>query len=195
MVSFDPWHILYPSTSEKRKSLSHVRLFVTPWTIQSMELSRPEYWSGQPFPYPGDLPNPGIELRSLALQAGSLPAEPPGKPKKTGVGSLSILQQIFLTWKSNQHFLHCRQILYQLSYQVKYQAKVIFHHQPTVLLFPLEHLTPLSGSLHSMTFLRRWPWWRRGERSKKVEETIPLKLLTCRVSSVTGSLRLHFFSK
>ena len=45
-----------------------------------MEFSRPEYWSGQPFPSPGDLPDPGIELGSPALQADSLPTEPPGKP-------------------------------------------------------------------------------------------------------------------
>ena len=45
-----------------------------------MEFSRPEYWSGYPFPSPGDLPNPGIEPRSPALQADSLPAEPRGKP-------------------------------------------------------------------------------------------------------------------
>ena len=42
----------------------------------SMEFSRPEYWSGLPFPSPGDLPNPGIEPRSPTLQADSLPAEP-----------------------------------------------------------------------------------------------------------------------
>ena len=47
---------------------------------QSMDFSRPEYWSGQPFPSPGDLPNPGIEPRSPTLQADSLPAEPQGKP-------------------------------------------------------------------------------------------------------------------
>ena len=47
-----------------------------------MGFSRPEYWSGQPFPSPGDLPNPGIEPRSPALQGDSLPAEPPGKPRK-----------------------------------------------------------------------------------------------------------------
>ena len=59
--------------------LSHVRLFVTPWPIQSMEFSRLEYWSGYPFPSPGDLPNPGLEPRSPAFQADSLPAEPQGK--------------------------------------------------------------------------------------------------------------------
>ena len=46
----------------------------------SMEFSRQEYWSGLPFPSPGHLPDPGIKPRSLALQADSLPSEPPGKP-------------------------------------------------------------------------------------------------------------------
>ena len=59
--------------------------------------SRQEYWSGLPSPPPGDLPNWGIEPRSPALQADSLPAEPPGKPRNTGVGSLSLLQGIFPT--------------------------------------------------------------------------------------------------
>ena len=82
-----------------------------------MEFSRPESWSGQPLPSPGDLPNPGIESISPALQADALPAEPPGKPKNTGVGRLSFLQQIFLIQVLNQGLMHCRQILYQLSYQ------------------------------------------------------------------------------
>ena len=56
-----------------------------------MEFSRPEYWSGKPFPSPGDLPNPGIKPKSPALQGDSLPAEPQGEPKNTGVGSLSLL--------------------------------------------------------------------------------------------------------
>ena len=48
--------------------------------IKSMQFSRPEYWSGQLFPSPGDLPNLGIEPRSPTLQAVSLLSEPPGKP-------------------------------------------------------------------------------------------------------------------
>ena len=79
---------------------------------------RPEYWSGEPFPSSGDLPNPGIEPRSPALQKDSLPAEPPGKPKNTGVGSCSLLQRIFLTQESNRVLLHCRRILCRLSHQV-----------------------------------------------------------------------------
>ena len=82
-----------------------------------MEFSRPEYYSGQPIPSPGDLSNPGVKPRSPSLQADSLPSEPPGKPKDTGVGSLSLLQQIFPTQELNRGLLHCRQILYQLSYQ------------------------------------------------------------------------------
>ena len=66
------------------KSLSRVRLFATPWTAAyqappSVGFSRQEYWSGLPFPSPGDLPNPGIEAGSPALQADALPSEPPGK--------------------------------------------------------------------------------------------------------------------
>ena len=90
---------------------------MTPWTIQSMEFSRPEYWSGQHFPSPGDLSNPGIEPRSPALRADSLPAEPQGKSKNTGLGSLSLLQRIFPTQQLNWSLLHCRWILYQLSYR------------------------------------------------------------------------------
>ena len=82
-----------------------------------MDFSRLEYWSGQPFPSPGDLPNLGIEPRSLAWQADSLPAEPQGKPKNNGGGNLSLLQQILPTQESNWGFLQCRQILYQLSYE------------------------------------------------------------------------------
>ena len=69
----------------KVTSLSPVRLFATPWTVAhqappSMGFSRQEYWSGLPFPSPGDLPDPGIEPRSPAFQADALTSEPPGKP-------------------------------------------------------------------------------------------------------------------
>ena len=101
----------------KWKSLSHIQLFETLWTIQSIEFSRPENLNGLLFPSQGNLPNPRIKLRSSALQADSLPAEPPQKPKNPGVVSLSLFQQIFPTQESNQGLLHCRRILYQLSYQ------------------------------------------------------------------------------
>ena len=104
------------------RSLSHVRLFATPWTVAhqaplSLGVSRQEYWSGILCPPAVDLPNPRIKPSSPALQVDSLPAEPQGKPKNTGVGSLSLLQEIFLTRESNRGLLHCRRILYPLSYQ------------------------------------------------------------------------------
>ena len=64
------------------------------------------------------LPIPGIKPRSPTLQADSLQSEPPGKPKKTGVGTLSLLQGIFPTQGSNLGLLHCRQILYNLSHHI-----------------------------------------------------------------------------
>ena len=64
---------------------SHVQLFAIPWTVACltplfMEFSREEYWSGLPFPSPGDLPDPGIEPRSPELQAVFLSTEPQRKP-------------------------------------------------------------------------------------------------------------------
>ena len=92
-------------------------------------------------PYSKDLPNPRIEPKSPTLQADSLPSRPPGKPKNTGVGSLSLLQGNFPTQELNQGLLHCRQILYQLSYQgsppyLVFRTKYFF--------FPFTY-SPLSG--------------------------------------------------
>ena len=69
----------------KVKSLSHIRLFATPWIVAyqaspSMGFSRQKYQSGLPFPSPGYLPGPGIKPRSPSLPADTLPSEPPGKP-------------------------------------------------------------------------------------------------------------------
>ena len=77
------------------KSLSHVQLFEIPWTVAykaplSMGFSRKEYWSGLPFPSPGDLPDPGIKPGSSTLQADALPSEPPGKPHSHGYCSYKI---------------------------------------------------------------------------------------------------------
>ena len=67
----------------KVKLLSRVQFFATLWTVAhqappSMGFSRQEYWSGLPFPSPGDLPNPGIKPRSPTLQADALTSELPG---------------------------------------------------------------------------------------------------------------------
>ena len=81
LAPFFDW-IAFLLLKVKVKSLSHGQLFATPWTVayeapQSIEFSRQEYWSGLPFPSPGDFPNPGIEPRSPTLQTDALPSEPP----------------------------------------------------------------------------------------------------------------------
>ena len=119
----------------KWKLLSQVWLSATPWTIQSMEFSRQEYWSGLPFPFPGELPNLGIKPRSPALWTDSLLSELPGKPfvqlfvtpwtiqpmefswPEYWSGSLSLLQGIFPTQGSNPSLPHCKSILYKLSHK------------------------------------------------------------------------------
>ena len=79
------------------KLLSRVQLLATPWTAAyqaplSLGFSRREYWSGLPFPSPGELPNPRIEPRFPALQADSLPSEPTGKPYNGIHEYLKIIQ-------------------------------------------------------------------------------------------------------
>ena len=80
----------------KVKSLIRVRLFATPWTLAyqaslSMGFFRQKYWSGLPFPSPGNLPNPGIEPGSPALEADTLTSEPPGKPSLIPLDNSSYL--------------------------------------------------------------------------------------------------------
>ena len=100
--------LFHSAFRKKVKSLSHVILFVTPWTVThqappSMEFSRQEYWSGLPLPSPGDLPNPGVEPESSALQADSYclsqgsPVNPMQLAKKLLV-LLNINKNVF-KWK------------------------------------------------------------------------------------------------
>ena len=96
------WHIttkvlVLGSTIVAVCLLSHIWLFVTLWAVAhqallSMEFSRQEYWSGLPFPSPGDLPDPGIKPGSPALQADSLPSEPQGFPSELDSFSLCLCQ-------------------------------------------------------------------------------------------------------
>ena len=84
---------------KKVKSLSCVWLFATPWTVAyqappSMGFSRQEYWSELPLPSPGDLPDPGIEPWSPALQADSLPSELPGKPNHSHIHHFVIEHRV-----------------------------------------------------------------------------------------------------
>ena len=128
--------------------LSHVQFFATPWTVAcqaplSMEFSRQEYWSGWPFPSPGNLPNPGIKplfkifcvrprgVWVLVLVTQSCPTlcdpidcrQPASSvhgilhARIARVGCHSLLQGIFPIQGLNPHFLYRMQILYHLSHQ------------------------------------------------------------------------------
>ena len=129
--------------------------FVFPWSIVcqaplSMGFSRQEYWSGLPFPTPGDLPNLWTEPTSPTLAGVFFTTEPLGKVKvvrlcpvlhdphglyspwnslgqNTRVGSLSLLQGIFPTQGSKPGIPHCRRILYQLSHQGSPSIIIKFH--------------------------------------------------------------------
>ena len=110
-----------------------------PWTIEPMEFSRPEYWSRWPFPSAGDLPNPGIEPRSPALQADSLPAEPPGKPR-TSSSPLFLLSgpkpEVVLLSESWRLAMHERKSGYiELFIDFSLCRESEFQHNSLVFLF------------------------------------------------------------
>jgi len=102
----------YICIQKKWKLLSHVRLCdPMDYMVHGILQARILEWEAFPFSRGSSQP------RSPTLQADALPAEPQGKPKNARVGGLSLFQPIFLTQESNWGLLHCRQILYQLSYQ------------------------------------------------------------------------------
>ena len=134
-MSWTQWSLLpeQPQSSEAKRPSSHscsvtelelsLKVKVTQscptlcdpidYTLHGILQARILEWVA--FPFSRRSSQPRIEPRSPALQVVFSPAEPQGKLKNTGVGSLSLLQGIFLTQDSNRSLLHCRQILYQLS--------------------------------------------------------------------------------
>ena len=83
------WALDLLERKKEREALSCGQLFVTPWTVAyqaplSMGFSRQEYWNGLPFPFPGDLPDSGVESIFPGLQEDTSLSEPPGKPRFVG---------------------------------------------------------------------------------------------------------------
>ena len=92
--------------------LSHVRLFVTPWTLAReaplfLEFSRQEYWKGLPFPPPEDLPDARIKPRSPALAGGFFTTGPPGKPMHMYT-QIYYTYTYFLIYKYSRHLKYCK---------------------------------------------------------------------------------------
>ena len=109
-MNFDAWHFSHTEKWKEVKVPNSLRShgLYSPRNSPGENTGMGSHWGSS---------QPGIKPRSPTLQADSLPAEPQRKPKNTGVGSLSLLQWIFPTQESNRGLLHCRWILYQLSYQ------------------------------------------------------------------------------
>ena len=105
---------------------------------------------------PRDLPNPGIEPRSPALEADSLPAEPQAKPKNTGMVSLSLLQWVFPGQESNWGHLHCRWIRYQLSYEGMITAFIVSQFQCSYQYSESERRSVVSNSLRPCGLYSPW---------------------------------------
>ena len=132
------------------KLLSRVRLFVTPWTVAyqappSMGISRQEYWSGLPFPSPGDLPNSGTEPGSPTFQADALTSEPPGKPSSSiNVSNVTLSTRLF--YKSLQSWAPC-----SLFFQGHCQQSPLQCHPQKFFL------GRFSWTCHMPIFSRKWP--------------------------------------
>ena len=156
------------------KSLSHVRLFATPWTIAyqappSMGFSRQEYWSGLPLPSPGDLPDPGIEPGSPTFQADALTSEPPGKPifmqkfhyntMKTGTSRRGLLRSILASLVAQQSRIcppmHETSWVGKIPWRKKWLPTPVF----------------LSGEYHVQRSLAGYsPWGRRVRRDLVIKQ-------------------------
>ena len=115
-----------------RESHSVMSNSLLPHGLQSMEFSRPEYWSGQPFPSPGDPPNPGEKPRSPALQADSLPAELQGKPEIRNAAPNSQ------TEKNRCHIIPCGYSLIEIIH--KKQKYIVFKVKKGVTFWEKEEL-------------------------------------------------------
>ena len=155
----------------KVKSFSRVRLFVTPWTVAyqaspSVGFSRQEYWSGLPFPSPGDLPNSGIEPGSPALGADALTSEPPGKPKRAVRALLArALQGLGLGAAGLEHV---KWILSHASGTRRWQP-VLGSPLPSALIYATTQgpcFPPLSQS-HSLKPLEPHLQLERGRNNEK----------------------------
>ena len=129
----------------KWKSLSCVWLFAIPWTIQSMEFSRPEYWSGYLFPFPRDRPTPGIKSRSPALQADSLPTEPQG-----------TIYLNFFFFKFHQYWLLDSSSKIHPGWTMKEREKHASENFTTITIKETKNLWETYLKIHHLM------WWKLG---------------------------------
>ena len=168
------------------QSLSRVRLFETSWTVAhqpplSMGFSRQEYWSGLPFPPPGDLPEPGIEPVSPASAGGFFTAEPPGKPcvELDPVGKKEQVQQTKWQTVRAECLGHLPEIPVWCRFSLS--APVLHHSQPHGPgNFPLAHVAfPL------------WSTAAQGSRVASFVESATVKTNQTTTKLIYSSIRLQ----
>ena len=146
------------------------------YIVQGILQARTLEWVA--FPSPEDLPNLGIKPWSPTLLADSSPAEPQGKPKNTGVRSLSLLQGILPIQGLNPGLQYCRQILHQLSYQespVKQDVRVVMYGCESWTVKKAEHRRIDAFELWCWRRLLKVPWTaRRANQSilKKIKSWV-----------------------
>ena len=107
--------VLYESEKVKVTQSCLTLCDLMDYTVHGILQARILEWVAFPFSRGSSQPRDQTQVSHIA--SGFFTAEPPGKPNNTAVGSLSLLQEIFLTQESNWGLLHCRRILYQLSHQ------------------------------------------------------------------------------
>ena len=136
-------------------SLSRVQLFVTPWTVTcqaplSMAFSRQEYQSGSPFPSLGDLLNPGIKPRSPALQADSLPSEPPGEPHSPMKGATNLIST---SWVRKLAYKEVSQLAQSHKATKRWEKDTSTGPAPRSL--SLTHMCPPEGKNYFLSMFAR----------------------------------------
>ena len=143
----------------KVKSLSRIRLFATPWTVAyqvspSMGFSRQEHWSGLPFPSPGDLPNPGIEPGSSALEADALTSEPPGKQ----TFKWNSVPKALSTLESTSQILNAGVFLLCANTFIWGPWRLLLHSRASKVAERFGDKAASAGCSSTDQGLRRWVW-------------------------------------
>ena len=186
----------YNKREVKWKSLSHVQLFVTPWTVAwqallSMEFSRPEYWSGLSLPFPGALPNPGIEPTSPASQVDSLPSEPPGKPSH----SINVSSSSFCVWVLPDYLALWPNVSFRYGpFLCLCVCRVV---SDSLQLHGLAHQAPLSMEFSRQEYWSRLPFFTPGHLPDPGIEPVSLESPDWQADSLPLHHlgKPHFFKK
>ena len=179
--------------------------FATPWTLAyqaslSMGFSRQDYWSGLPFPSPGDLPDPWIEPGSPALQMDALLSEPPGKPSVDSI-QFSSVQSLSPVWLFATPWIASRQASLSITNSQNSprltSIESVMPSSHLILCHPLLLLPPIPPGIRvfcsESTHLMRWPkYWSFSFSiipSKEIPGLISFRMDWLELLAVQGTLK------